>query len=132
MPVLLHRRPLLLRLTAGVGVALVLWLSLLVASPDLHAWLHHHDGSGSGSAMADVHPSAGAGGHHHDTAPVGSPEHHCAVTLFAAGVEPLVFLVLCGLLGAARCVAVLRPESARLFRTLPRYWHVPAHGPPSV
>lgn len=113
-------------LTAVLGIVLVVWLNLLVASPSLHAWLHHH-----GSVeVAAAQPAAADGDQHQEQTPVGSPEHHCVVTLFAGGVEPLVLLAFCGLLWVARCVAVLRPEAARLFRALPRYWHVPAHGPP--
>jgi hypothetical protein len=136
MTSLCRRLPSLHRLTAVLSVVLVVLLDLLVASPGLHAWIHHHDGSVIGRhadvcAHAETPAPVGAGDQHRDSAPVGDPDHHCAVTLFAAGVEALLFVCLQLLLLPVVSVAVLRP-CARRAGSRPRYWHVPAIGPPAV
>ena len=75
---------LLTRLTASLGVVLVLVLSMLAASPALHAWLH--------TAPPSVTPC----GHDHGPAPHTPDEDHadaddagCIVTLFAHGGSEL-------------------------------------------
>jgi hypothetical protein len=103
------------RLTAVFGVVLVVVLIVLAASPGLHAWVHHHDG-----------PAAGC--HADAPLPVAGGEHHCAVTLFAGGVEALQFVSLPPLLPPAYR-AMLRPTDLP-WVALPRYWHRPAIGPP--
>jgi hypothetical protein len=109
-------RSFLHRLTAVLGIALVLLLNVLAVSPELHAWVHDH--SAADQTGAD-----------HD--PVGSVDHVCAVTLFAHGVTPLLFL--CLLLLARPLVSgpvALAPDWLAVIR--PRYWLVPSHAPPSV
>jgi hypothetical protein len=128
---------LFLRLMAVQGIVVVLLLDILAASPTLHAWLHHHEESAIGyHADAPVQTSPHSpveGGHHPGPAPVGDPDHHCAVTLFAAGtdVPVVVCLLLLLRLLPARCVA-LRPTNDRFVVSRPCYWHVPAIGPPLV
>ena len=132
----LFRQPSLLhRLTAVLGVVLVVLLDLLVASPGLHAWAHHHDGSAIG-CQADGATQAGAtapaaGDQHREPGPVGAVDHQCAVTLFAAGVEALVFVCLLLLFLPPVCCAVLRADGWRGAER-PHYWHVPAIGPPAA
>ena len=103
------------RITAVLGVALVLLLSVLAASPELHAWVH-------GPQEAAQHTGP-------DHAPVGDADHECAVTLFASGVSLLLafFLVL--------LARVLNRNQALfssdwLIVTRPHYWLVPSHAPP--
>lgn len=132
----LSRHPSLLhRLTAVLGVVLVVLLDLLVVSPGLHVWVHRHDGSAIG-CQTDAPGRAGAtapatGEHHSESAPVGAPDHQCAATLFAHGVEALLFVCLQLLLLVPVCCAVLRASDRRVVAR-PRYWHVPAIGPPVV
>ena len=105
------------RLTAVLGIALVLLLNVLAASPGLHARLH-------GQAPTSE-PTA------HDQAPVGDPDHECAVTVFAHGVPALVFF---GLRLLARLLARSPAWLANdcLVAARPRYWLVPSHAPPLI
>ena len=105
------------RLTAVLGVALVLLLNVLAASPELHAWVHGRHEAAQHSA--------------HDDAPVGNADHACAVTLFASGVSLLLafFLVLLARV-LIRNQALL--ASNWLIVTRPHYWLVPSHAPPLV
>ena len=77
-----HRYPLLHRLTALLGVALVLALNVLAVRPDLHAALHD-------AGLAESHGSASHGGTcshgHKHTVPVTSDDHDCVVSAFAHG-----------------------------------------------
>ena len=103
------------RMTAVLGVVLVLLLNVLAASPELHAWVHG--------------PQEGAQHTGPDHAPVGDSDHECAVTLFASGVGLL--LAFCLLLLARvliRRQALL--SSDWLIVTHPHYWLVPSHAPP--
>ena len=111
-----HQPSLLARVTAVLAVGLVLTLTVLSASPRLHAWLHGHEDA---SEHAD----------HESEAPVGDAEHSCAVTLFAHGVETL--LVFCLLL-LARPLArsYFLPAGDDVAAAYPRYWLVPSHAPP--
>jgi hypothetical protein len=105
------------RVTALVTVLGVLVLTLLAVSPDWHGALHAHE--------------ATAGACHDHDAPVESPDHVCAVTLFAAGV--LGLLVFCLLLlgrSLVRSVAWLATEEVAA--GYPRYRLVPAQAPPAV
>ncbi|HWA28265.1 MAG TPA: hypothetical protein VG734_21615 [Lacunisphaera sp.] len=103
------------RLTAVLGIALVLLLNLLAASPELHAWVH-------GKENAHEHSTPG-----HE--PVVEGDHQCAVTLFAHGAEAL--LVFC-LVMLARLLArsIILRAGDEIARTRPRYWLVPSHAPP--
>jgi hypothetical protein len=107
----------LTRITAVLGVALVLLLNLLAASPTLHAWAHAED-----TAVEHATP-----GHE----PAGGADHECAVTLFAHGVAALlVFLLLMLVRPLARSM-VLRPRDW-FVATRPAYWLVPSHAPPAA
>jgi hypothetical protein len=91
------------RLLAAGGVALVLVLSVLAASPKLHAWLH------SNAAQAD---------------------HECAITLYQQGVasaEVGVILAAVALVVLARIAAA----PAELHLAPLRYWLPPGHAPPA-
>lgn len=92
------------RLIAAGGVALVLLLSVLAVSPELHERFHHHcDHDGN--------------------------EDACAVVLYTHGVSaPFDTAVL-----AATPVewhALGRATTAEIFLTSPRYLHLPGRGPP--
>ena len=90
------------RLLAVGGVALVLLLTVLAASPELHAWLH-------GNA--------------------GDADHECVITLYQHGMvsaAPEVALVLAALILLARVAA----ELAALYLALPGYWLPPTLAPP--
>jgi len=102
-------------ITAVFGVALILLLSVLAASPEWHAWVH-----GPQEAAEAASP-----GH----APVGDADHDCAVTLFASGVGLLLafFLLLLARV-LIRHQALL--SSNWLIVSRPRYWLVPSHAPP--
>lgn len=109
------------RIIAGMGAALVLFLTVAAASPTVHGWLH---------GQADDHTRAC--GHQHDhEAPAGAEEAGCAVTLFCHGILPL--------LGAPLPVPALPAATSApdhfaesFVAAQPRYRHVPSHAPPSA
>ena len=105
------------RITAVFGVALVLLLGVLAASPELHAWVHGHE---------DVAQTAGPG-----HAPLGETDHECAVTLFAGGVSLLLFFCLLLLARSPISGLAFRPDDW-LIVARPRYWLVPSHAPRPV
>lgn len=115
-----HARPRFLhRLSAWLGVALVLALNVLAVRPDLHAALHEEHGPKHGSACK----------HHHT--PVESAEHDCVVNAFAhghteTGVTPVI-------LAGPRLdsVATLLPEVAAAILA-PEHRLPPGCGPPTV
>jgi hypothetical protein len=91
------------RLIAAVGVALVLVLSILAASPQLHAWLHR------GAGQAD---------------------HECAITLYQHGVTAsagATVLAVVALIALARVAA----PPAELHLAPRRYWLPPGNAPPA-
>jgi hypothetical protein len=95
--------PCLHRLLAASGAALVLLLSVLAASPELHAWLH-------GNA--------------------GETDHECVITLFQHGMVAAaaeIALVFVALILPARVAAA----PAALHLAPPRYWLPPGHAPPA-
>lgn len=98
------RPSLLHRLFAVAALLLVIALTVLVASPDLHSRLH-------------------AGDSDHATHEAG-----CAVTLFSQGVEPLLALAL--LLAPLVRVIVAPPSAHELFLVRPRFLRLPERGPP--
>jgi hypothetical protein len=103
------------RITAVFGVALVLLLNVLAASPELHAWVH-------GPQEAAQHTGP-------DHAPVGDADHECAVTLFASGVGLLlafILLLLAQVLDRGQTLF----SSDWLIVSRPHYWLVPSHAPP--
>jgi hypothetical protein len=90
------------RLVAAGGIALVLALAVLSASPQLHRWLH---------------PDAD------------KPGHQCAITLFhhgLVGVHAAVSLIV----APSRWVAAAYSLPAKPEWLGPRYRLLPARGPP--
>jgi|GEM_PF-563840 len=107
------------RAVASLAAALVLVLTVLAASPDLHDRLHGH-----GPRMA---PAA-----HHDEGPTGAGragEDGCVVTLFAQGL-----VLALGLLAPAFTGRALRLLSFgfrdRIEPSAPRYLRLPSQAPP--
>ena len=91
------------RLLAAGGVALVLMLSVLAASPTLHAWLHKN---------------------------AGQADHECAITLYQQGVAAAglgITLMAVALVVLARGAAA--PADLRLAPL--RYWLPPGLAPPA-
>jgi len=115
---------LITRATALFAVALVLALTVLAASPSLHAWLHGHSESAAPAEHEHEHE-------HEHGAPVGSDDHVCAVTLFAHGVEALLVFFLLVLVRPLVRSTVWRARDW-LVAAYPRYWLVPSHAPPLV
>lgn len=95
---------------------MVLGLTLASASPEAHALVHRSD------QAADCD-------HSHST-PVQTPDHGCAVVLFASGVElaEAIFLPL----PAVTLAPVASAAYAKLFLPAPRYLRQPERGPPAV
>ena len=90
-------------LLAAGGVALVLVLSILAASPTLHAWLHKN---------------------------AGQADHECAITLYQQGVAAAEAGVI---LAAVAPVVMARMAAApaELHLAPLRYWLPPGHAPPA-
>ncbi|HVU32805.1 MAG TPA: hypothetical protein VHE61_05185 [Opitutaceae bacterium] len=102
------RRPLLpewlSRLTAGLSIALVLTLTVLAASPALHAKLH-------GGTLR--------------------PDDHCPVAVFAAGVSvPIAAQVAPPAVAMLAGPRALTAEE--IFLSSPRYLRQPERGPPGL
>jgi hypothetical protein len=94
--------PLLHRLLAAGGIALVLLLAVLAASPGLHAWLH-------GDA--------------------GEADHECAITLFQHGANAVVAVTAtAATVWIVVALAVIPPAAPDIHPR--RYWLPPAHAPP--
>lgn len=96
------RRRFLHRLLAAGGVALVVMLSVLAASPRLHAWLH------SNAAQAD---------------------HECAITLYQQGVAAAGIGIT--LVSALVVLARIATAPAELHLAPSRYWLPPGLAPPA-
>ena len=98
------------RLLALGATALVLLLTVLAVSPQLHTGLH---------------------GHHHDCPAENTQDEGCVVTLFAAGVTaapaPLVVVAP----PPTHLRAEFSPHS-EIFFSPPSYLHQPERGPPRV
>lgn len=91
------------RLLAAGGVALVLMLSVLAASPALHAWLHSN---------------------------AGQADHECAITLYQHGVAAAgvgITLAAVALVALARVVT----PPAELQLAPSRHWLPLGHAPPA-
>jgi hypothetical protein len=93
---------LLHRLVAANGIALVLLLAALAASPGLHAWLH-------GDA--------------------GEADHECAVTLFQHGADVAVAVLAVAATGSIVVALVVTPPAEPVLAPR-RYWLPPGHAPP--
>ena len=123
------------RVTAILGVALVVLLSILEVSPELHAWIHGYRLSAGGGRVTDdsllTSPTPGDSGHHSGPDHQDGADHVCAVTIFASG---LILLVCYFPLLRAQPFAyrIFVRDAFGLAAARPRYWHVPAHAPPLV
>lgn len=103
------------RLTAVLGVALVLLLNVLAVSPQLHAWIHSENNPG----------------HLAPSLPATDDDSLCPVTLFANGVDFL--LMYCLLVLARPLVRSIKATAGDWsITTHLRYWHAPSHAPPVV
>jgi hypothetical protein len=90
------------RVLAAGGVALVLLLTVLAASPELHAWLH-------GNA--------------------GAADHECVITLYQHGVEAAaVGVALMAAVWIFLAWGAIAPPMPGFLRS--RYWLPPALAPP--
>jgi hypothetical protein len=107
-------------MTAALAIALVLALTVLAASPELHERLHGHHADAAGVAHQDGVPASGPKADHDDG---------CVVTLFAQGVVLALALVALAFTGQT-----LRSASLALFDRVipeaPRYLHLPTQAPP--
>jgi hypothetical protein len=116
----IHNRPSLLeRMTASLAIALVLCLTVLAASPDLHERLHGHH-------------SEAASAEHHDGLPAkADTDDGCVVTLFSHGIALAL-----GLLALAFTGKILRlcdfADFDRAVPESPRYLLLPTQAPPSA
>jgi hypothetical protein len=103
--------------TASLAVVLVLVLTVLAASPDLHERLHGH-------ATAAQHDGGPAGRQQFP-----DNDEGCVVTLYAQGIVLALAIVALALMGR-----VLRPAGyARFERVIPeapRYLRLPTQAPP--
>lgn len=116
-----HSRPsLLARATASLAIGLVLALTVLAASPDLHERLHGHHAA-AGMALHDGGPAFGTSADDSDDG--------CIVTLFAQGVVLALSLLALAITGQTIRLA----DFAHLDRVIPdapRYLHLPTQAPP--
>ncbi len=117
----IHNRPSLSsRLTAGLAIVLVLALTVLASSPELHERLHGHHGDAAGVSHQDGIPANGPTADHDDG---------CVVTLFAQGIVLALALVALAFTGET-----MRSESFAVFDRIipetPRYLHLPTQAPP--
>jgi hypothetical protein len=104
------------RAVASLAVALVLVLTILAASPDLHERLHGNGPGAPGTA-------------HHDGGQAANDEDGCVVTLFAQGI--VLALALHVLAQAGRTLR--RPAFGpgdQVIPAAPRYLRLPAQAPP--
>jgi hypothetical protein len=109
-----------------MAAVLVLALSLLSASPELHAWLH-----GADHGHAAAHAESASGRHHGAVQVSGVDDDGCVVVLFARGITGGLCLVLTGLF-IGRVIAFFRSCVERLGIRAPRYWLPPMCGPPAA
>jgi hypothetical protein len=118
IPRLQSRPTPLTRLTAALAVLLVLALTAVSASPELHSRLHDHSSSPSAA-----HHEHGAPGQAEDG------DEGCVVTLFAQGLVLALGLVVLFFTGAVRRTASF-PQARRLALPAPDYLHLPPQAPP--
>jgi hypothetical protein len=117
-----HSSPsLLARSTASLAIVLVLALTVLASSPELHERLHGHHAQAAGAAHHD-------GGVANGTKPDESDDG-CIVTLFAQGV-----VLALSILALASTGQTLRLADFALFdRVIPEappFLHLPTQAPP--
>lgn len=108
------------QLTALFAAALVLTLAVFAASPELHAWLHGHEG-------IPVKGSTTSTGHNDQ--PAGQDDDGCAVVMFANGVV-LAVLGFFSLFALGRLINLILWMGTAEYRQTLRYWLPPLCGPP--
>jgi hypothetical protein len=109
---------LLAQAVASFGVVLVLALTVLAASPDLHRMLHGHEEQPA--------TAAGTGGHGQ---PADDGDEGCVVTLFAQGI--VLPLAAFALAFAGRILRLINfDRDDRVFAVAPGFLHLPSQGPP--
>ena len=104
----------LFRFTAVLAVLCVLVLTVLAASPELHARLH-----AAGAEQAE------------QSAPVGDADHMCAVTLFANGLLALALFCLMLLIAPLVRGSLVRAVD-EIAAAQPYYRLRPAQAPPAA
>jgi hypothetical protein len=107
------------RAAASLAVALVLVLTVLASSPELHERLHGH-----------VPVAPGHAGGHTAGGPAGDDEDGCVVTLFAQGLVLPLALVVLALSGQALRLPGIDPFD-RVIPVAPRYLRLPTQAPPA-
>jgi hypothetical protein len=115
-----NRPSLLSRLTAALAIGLVLILTVLASSPELHERVHGHHADAAGALHRDGIPADGA---------KADGDEGCVVTLFAQGVVLALALVALAFTGE-----VMRDgQFADFDRVIPgaaRFLHLPPQAPP--
>ena len=112
-----HPTP-LMRAVAVLAAGLLLALSVLAASPELHERLHGHP------VAAAAHPATG-----HSGGQAADDDDGCIVTLFAHGA--LLPVALLALATASLILHARNPGNFdRIAPESPRYLRLPAQGPP--
>jgi hypothetical protein len=105
------------RIVASLGIVLILALTVLSASPELHGWLHGHEPGATEAAHQDGHGQ------------VPCDDDGCVVTLFAQGL--LLPLALLSLAFTGRTVRLADfAFGDRVIPESPRYLRLPAQAPP--
>ena len=122
--------PLLTRLTASATALLMLALTVLAASPALHAWLHGHT-----AAHAQTAPCPH--GHAHDApahsapAPSDADDALCVVTQFSHGHADSAAAPTLLVVATLRITATVAPFLFSAPRA-PEFFLPPGCGPPTV
>lgn len=108
------------QLTAGFAAVLVLTLTVLAASPQLHDWVHGH-------GATPVRANASAPGH--DVSSAEQDDYGCVVAVFANGVI-LAALGLLTVSALKQGMDLIPRVETVVYRQTPRYWLPPLCGPP--
>jgi|HubBroStandDraft_1064217.scaffolds.fasta_scaffold32538_3 hypothetical protein len=117
-----HSRPsLLARTTASLAIVLVLALTVLAASPELHERLHGHHSDAAGATRHDGGPA--------NSAKPDESDDGCVVTLFAQGVVLALSFVALAFAGRTLRLANFA-HFDRIIPEAPRYLHLPTQAPP--
>jgi hypothetical protein len=116
-----NRTSLLARSTASLAIVLVLVLSVLASSPELHERLHAHQAMAAGAA-------------HHDGGTAGSAkadesDDGCIVTLFAQGVVLALSILALAFTGQTLRLGDFS-DFDRVIPDSPPYLHLPPQAPP--
>jgi hypothetical protein len=116
------RAPLLTQAVASFAAVLVLALTVLAASPDLHRLLHGHE-----EAPANA-PGSGTSQHGHRQA-ADDGDEGCVVTLFAQGI--VLALAAFTLAFSGRVLRLIDfDRDDRVFAVAPGFLLLPSQGPP--